>query len=55
MPTNISVSSHGANAAGKKGWSEIFDDNFLAVALFSGTGLLLALIAIICGDQGIWF
>ena len=55
MPTNIPVVSPGANAAGIKEGSKIFDDDFFAVALFSGTGLLLSLIAIICSKQGIWF
>jgi len=55
MPTNIPIVSRGANAVGIKGRSKIFDDDFFAVALFSGTGLLLALSAIICGKLGIWF
>jgi len=30
-------------------------DDFLAAALFGGMGLLLALIAVGCGEQGVWF
>ena len=29
-------------------------DEFRAVALFSGIGLVAALIAMICGTQGVW-
>jgi hypothetical protein len=55
MPTNLPVAFLGANAVVTKSRSKVFDDDFFAVALFSGTGLLLALIAITCGEQGIWF
>jgi hypothetical protein len=55
MPTNLPVAFLGANAMGTKGRSKVFDDDFFAVALFVGTGLLPALIAIICGEPGIWF
>jgi len=32
----------------------VFSDEFLAVAMFSGIGLLLTLVAICCGVQGVW-
>jgi len=49
MPTTIPAVSRDANAAG------IFNDDFFAVALFSGIGLLATLISIVCGVQGSWF
>jgi len=55
MPTNIPVASPSANAARIKGPTKSIDGDLFAVALFSLIGLLLALIAIICGEQGIWF
>ena len=55
MPTNIPVASPGANAASIKDLTKGFDGDLFAVALFSSIGLLLALIAITCGEQGIWF
>ena len=33
---------------------EFFSDEFRAVALFSGIGLVVSLIAAICGVQGVW-
>ena len=33
---------------------QIFSDEFLAVALFSGIGLVLALVAASCGVPGVW-
>jgi hypothetical protein len=46
--------SRRTNVAGEKHWSTIFNDDFFAIAIFSGIGLLVSLIAIICGEQGIW-
>jgi hypothetical protein len=34
--------------------AELLGENFLAVAVFSGIGLLLTLVAAICGVQGVW-
>jgi hypothetical protein len=34
--------------------AEFFDDDFRAVALFSGIGLVLTLIAVSNGVQGVW-
>jgi len=34
--------------------AEFFGDDFRAVALFSGIGLVLALIAVSNGVQGVW-
>ena len=55
MPTDLPVAFRGANAIGMQVPSKIFTDEFFAVALFSGIGLLATLIAIICGEQGSWF
>ena len=32
-----------------------FSDDFIAVALFSGIGLVMTLVAVSCGVQGAWF
>jgi hypothetical protein len=32
----------------------LFSDDFRAVALFSGIGLAVTLIAVSCGVQGVW-
>jgi len=32
----------------------LFSDDFLAVAIFSGIGLVLTLVAISSGVQGVW-
>ena len=42
-----------ANAAGMQEEARFFADEFLAVALFSGIGLLISLVAI-CIEQGSW-
>ncbi len=55
MPTTIPITFRHTNVAGEKHWSTIFNDDFFAIALFSGIGLLVSLTAIICGEQGIWF
>jgi hypothetical protein len=34
--------------------SKIFTVDFLAVALFSEIGSIIALIAVFCGEQGVW-
>lgn len=34
---------------------KFFSNDFLAVALFSGIGLVVSLIAVICNEQGSWF
>jgi hypothetical protein len=31
-----------------------FSNDFFGVALFSGTGLVISLIAAICNEQGVW-
>jgi hypothetical protein len=31
-----------------------YSEDFLAVASFSGIGLIIALIAVFCGEQGVW-
>jgi hypothetical protein len=30
-------------------------DQFVSIALFSGLGLLISLIAVLCGVTGVWF
>ena len=35
--------------------TKFFSNDFLAVALFGGGGLLISLIAAVCGEQGSWF
>jgi Na+-transporting NADH:ubiquinone oxidoreductase subunit NqrE len=34
--------------------AELFGEDFLAVAIFSAIGLLLTLVAVSCGMQGVW-
>jgi hypothetical protein len=34
--------------------AELFSDDFRAVVLFSGIGLLVSLIAVCAGMQGVW-
>ena len=34
--------------------SQFLSDDFLGVVLFSGIGLLVSLVAVICGVQGVW-
>ena len=43
-----------ANVAGMQEAARFFTDEFLAVALFSGIGLLVALVAAFFGEQGVW-
>jgi hypothetical protein len=55
MPTTIQVVSLTANTRDIPRPLGISNDEFFAVALFSGISLLATLIAIICGVQGSWF
>jgi hypothetical protein len=48
MPTFIKLAIRQAEPV------RFFSDEFLAVALFSGIGLLLTLVALSCGVQGVW-
>lgn len=34
--------------------TKFFSNDFLAVALFSGIGLVVSLITVICSEQGSW-
>ncbi len=34
--------------------SEFLSDDFLGVCLFSGIGLLVSLVAVLCDVQGVW-
>jgi hypothetical protein len=55
MPTTIPVVSRVAKTHDAPTLLGISGDDFFAVALFSGIGLLATLIAIMCGVQGSWF
>jgi len=55
MPTNLPVVWRRVNTGHNPNLLGIFNDEFYAVALFSGIGLLATSIAIICGVQGCWF
>jgi hypothetical protein len=55
MPTTIPVVPSTANTRDVPRLSKIFNEDFFAVALFGGIGLLATLIAIICNVQGSWF
>lgn len=55
MPTTLPVVRRDVYATNTQKPLGIFTDDFFAVALFSGIGLLATLIAIICGEQGSWF
>ncbi|MCC8968751.1 hypothetical protein H8A95_42395 [Bradyrhizobium sp. Pear76] len=46
ISTSIPVSSSSENSD---------SEQFVVVALFSGIGLLISLVAVICGIQGVWF
>jgi len=46
ISTPIPVSSSSENSD---------SEQLVTVALFSGIGLLISLVAIICGVQGVWF
>ena len=43
-----------ASAAWMQEAARFFTDEFLAVALFSGIGLLVSLVAVFSGEQGVW-
>ncbi len=49
MTTKILVASRNSLA-----WSKSLSDDFFAIAIFSGVGLLVSLVAIISGQQGLW-
>jgi len=55
MPTNILVISRNAKTLDVQVPSKTLSDDFFAVAIFSGIGLLISLFAVICGQQGLWF
>ena len=55
MSTTTASTLRDANAVTTKAPSKILTDDFFAVAIFSGVGLLVSLVAIICGQQGLWF
>jgi hypothetical protein len=46
IPSSIPVSSASENSD---------TSQFITVALFSGIGLLISLVAVILGIQGVWF
>jgi hypothetical protein len=55
MPTTLPVRIPAADALRKKELSKLFTSEFFAIALFSGIGLIISLIAAVCGERGIWF
>lgn len=54
MPTTLPLRMPATNALRIKEPSKLFASEFLAIALFSGIGLIISLIAAVCGEQGIW-
>jgi hypothetical protein len=53
LTTATAISPH-ANAARTQNAAKFFTDEFLAVALFSGIGLLVALVFAFSGEQSVW-
>ena len=54
---NAAVLAAGILALGEAGMhhaARFFTEEFLAVALFSGIGLLVSLSAVFFGEQGVW-
>jgi hypothetical protein len=54
---NAAVLAAGILALGEsgiQGAARFLTEEFLAVALFSGIGLLVSLIAVFFGEQGVW-
>jgi len=49
-----SISQRGNDGKSMQEPDEIFSNDFFAVALFSGIGLVVSLIAVICSEQGSW-
>ena len=49
------TATHGCEELEMKEPMKFFSNDFLAVALFSGIGLVVSLIAVICDEQGSWF
>lgn len=56
MLTTSTAISPGANTARTQEAeaARFFTDEFIAVALFSGIGLLVSLVAIFFGERGVW-
>ena len=56
MPTAIRVSTPAPKSDSKSDISKKSDHNqFVSIALFSALGLLISLVAILFGVQGVWF
>jgi len=55
MPTTIPVAPRTVEIRDNPRLLGVSNDDFFAVALFCGIGLLATLTAIICGEQGNWF
>lgn len=55
MPTEIPVTIIDRDAVHPRMTSKMFADDFYAVALFSGIGLLITVVAVLCDVQGEWF
>lgn len=55
MPTEMPVTFSSKDAVHASISSKIFTDDFYAVALFSGIGLLITVVAVLTGVHGEWF
>jgi hypothetical protein len=53
MPTAVRVSA--AIPASKTASSKSDNHQFVSIALFSGIGLFVSLVAVILGVQGVWY
>ena len=54
MTTNTLVDSRDSKAIDVQVPSKTLTDDFFAIAIFSGVGLLISLVAILCGQHGLW-
>ena len=55
MPTAVRSASVPASISNKSNSRESDFNEFAAIALFSGIGLLVSLVAILFGMQGAWY
>jgi len=53
MPNTARISTSLARSSVSSGKSN--SDELMTIALFSGLGLLVSLVAILCGVQGSWY
>ena len=55
MPTEVPATIGDRDTVHARTTSKMFTDHFYAVALFSGLGLFVTIVAVLCGAQGEWF